>query len=213
MAKFRTWTVWLSLSFLACSFPTAAQSQQLPIVPGVKTGPFGVQGTAASAVGQEMPEQRLTGSISGTIVDPTGAPIPSARVKLSHEDQSPDQEVLSGDDGEFSFANVAPGPFGITITSTGFATQASAGILRPGENYTVPQIAMALATAVTEVRVIVSRAEIAEDQIKAEEKQRVLGVVPNFYVSYDHHAVPLNSTQKFELACKTTIDPVSFGVT
>jgi len=72
---------------------------------------------------------------------------------------------------------------------------------------------MALATAVTEVRVIVSRAEIAEDQIKAEEKQRVLGVVPNFYVSYDHHAVPLNSKQKFELAWKTTVDPVSFGVT
>jgi hypothetical protein len=121
--------------------------------------------------------------------------------------------VLSGDDGQFSFANVAPGPFGITITSAGFAAQSSAGILRPGENYTVPQIAMALATAVTEVRVVVSRAEVAEDQIKAQEKQRVLGVLPNFYVSYDHHAVPLNPKQKFELAWKTTVDPVSFGVT
>ncbi len=213
MPKFRTWTVWLSLSFLACSFPTAAQSQQPPIVPGVKTGPFEAQGTGAAAVGQELPEQRLTGSISGTIVDPTGAPIPSARVKLSHEDQSPDQEVLSGDDGEFSFANVAPGPFGITFTSEGFAAQASSGILRPGESYTVPQITMALATAVTEVRVVVSRTEVAEDQIKAQEKQRVLGVVPNFYVSYVHHAVPLNAKQKFELAWKTTIDPVSFGLT
>src|SRR6266446_5478637 len=129
------------------------------------------------------------------------------------EDGIRDYKVTGVQTCALPISDVAPGPFGITITSTGFATQASAGILRPGENYTVPQIAMALATAVTEVRVIVSRAEIAEDQIKAEEKQRVLGVVPNFYVSYDHHAVPLNSKQKFELAWKTTVDPVSFGVT
>ncbi len=134
-------------------------------------------------------------------------------MKLSREDQSPDQEVLSDDDGQFSFANVAPGPFQLTITLEGFATQTSSGILRSGESYSVPQIAMALATAVTEVRVVPSRIEVAEDQIKAEEKQRVLGVVPNFYVSYDHNAVALTSKQKFELAWKTTVDPVSFGVT
>jgi hypothetical protein len=72
---------------------------------------------------------------------------------------------------------------------------------------------MALATAVTEVRVVPTRTEVAEDQIKAQEKQRVLGVVPNFYVSYYHNAVPLNPRQKFELAWKTTVDPVSFGIT
>ncbi len=134
-------------------------------------------------------------------------------MRLSREDQSPDQEVLSDDDGQFSFANVAPGPFQLTITLEGFATQTSSGILRSGESYSVPQIAMALATAVTEVRVVPTRIEVAEDQIKAQEKQRVLGVVPNFYVSYDHNAVALTSKQKFELAWKTTVDPVSFGVT
>jgi len=212
MPKYKPWVVSLSLSLLFCGFPVAAQSQQPPVVPDVKSRPLETQGAAAPA-GQERPGQRLSGSISGTIVDPSGGAVAGARVRLSHDDQSPDQEVLSGDDGQFSFANVAPGPFGITITSEGFATQASAGILHPGESYTVPQIAMALATAVTEVHVVVSRAEVAEDQIKAEEKQRVLGVIPNFYVSYEHHAVPLNPKQKFELAWKTTIDPVSFGLT
>src|SRR4029077_3501333 len=109
--------------------------------------------------------------------------------------------------------NIAPGPFQLTITSAGFTTQLSSGILRPGESYTVPQIALALATAVTEVRVVPSRVEVAEDQIKVQEKQRVLGVVPNFYVTYDQNAVPLTSKQKFELAWKTTVDPVTFGVT
>jgi len=178
----------------------------------VKSNLPDAQGTGASA-GEQLPDQRLSGSISGIIVDQTGAPDAGARVRLSREDQSPDQELLSGDDGRFSFANVAPGPFQLTITSAGFATQASSGILRSGETYTVPQIALALATAVTEVRVIPSPTEVAEDQIRVQEKQRVLGVVPNFYVSYEHHALPLTSKQKFELAWKTTVDPVTFGVT
>src|SRR6266478_6652638 len=187
MPRYRATVVCVILSVLTCGLPALAQSQQ--------------------------PEQQLSGSISGTIVDPTGGAVAGARVRLSRGDQSPDQEVVSGDDGQFSFADVAPGPFQLTITSAGFATQSSSGILQSGESYTVPQIALALATAVAEVRVVPTRIEVAEDQLKAQEKQRVLGVVPNFYVTYDHNAVPLSPKQKFELAWKTTIDPVSFGLT
>ena len=204
--------LWLSLSLLLCSLPSVAQSPQPPVAPGAESGRPDAQAKGAPPV-EQPPEQRLSGKITGTIVDPTGAPVPGASVKLSHEDQSPDQEALTRDDGQFSLANVAPGPFHLAITSAGFAPQASSGILQSGESHTVPQIALALATAVTEVRVVLSRTEVAEDQIKVQEKQRVLGVVPNFYVSYDHHAVPLTSKQKFELAWKTTVDPVSLGVT
>jgi hypothetical protein len=54
--------------------------------------------------------------------------------------------------------------------------------------------------------------EVAQEQMKVEEKQRALGVVPNFYVSYLPNAAPLNARQKFELAWKTAVDPVSFGL-
>ena len=196
MPGYKVWVLSLSVSLLPCGFAVASQPQ----------------GTGAPA-SEHPSDPRLSGSISGTIVDPTQAAVAGARVRLSWGDQSLYQEVMSDDDGQFSFANVAPGPFQLTITSVGFTTQASAGVLQPGESYSVPQIAMALATAVTEVRVVPTRTEVAEDQIKAQEKQRVLGVVPNFYVSYYHNAVPLNPRQKFELAWKTTVDPVSFGVT
>ncbi len=196
MPGYKVWVLSLSLSLLPCGFAGAAQSQ----------------GTGAPAA-EHPSDPRLSGSISGTIVDPTQAAVAGARVRLSWGDQSLYQEVMSDDDGQFSFANVAPGPFQLTITSVGFTTQASAGVLQPGESYTVPQVAMGLATAVTEVRVVPTRTEVAEDQIKAQEKQRVLGVVPNFYVSYYHDAVPLSPRQKFELAWKTTLDPVSFAVT
>jgi hypothetical protein len=45
-----------------------------------------------------------------------------------------------------------------------------------------------------------------------EEKQRVLGSIPNFYVTYLPDPVPLNAKQKFELAWKTVLDPVTFLV-
>ncbi len=211
MPRHAVLVVLLNVSLLPCGFPALAQSPQ-PAAPGAQSGTPDAQGTAASA-GQQLADQRLSGSISGTVVDQTGVAVAGARVRLSREDQSPDREALSGDDGQFSFASVAPGPFQLTITSDGFATQASSGTLPSGETYTVPQIALALATAAMEVRVIPSPTEVAEDQIKVQEKQRVLGVVPNFYVSYEHHALPLTSKQKFELAWKTTVDPVTFGVT
>jgi hypothetical protein len=131
-------------------------------------------------------------------------------VKLTREDQSTNQEVRSGDDGQFSFGNIAPGPFQLTIAAEGFATQALSGILHPGEIYNAPRIALVLATEKTEVRVVAPRVEVAEEQIKEQEKQRVLGFIPNFYVSYVPDAVPLTSKQKFELAWRTTLDPVTF---
>jgi hypothetical protein len=145
-------------------------------------------------------------------MDPTGAVVGGARVKLTREGQSASQEVLTSDDGQFSFTNIRPGTFQLTVTATGFATKLSSGTLRPGESYEVPQITLAVATAVTEVKVVPSQVELAEAQIKEEEKQRVLGFIPNFYVSYVPDAAPLTSKQKFELAWKSTLDPVSFGL-
>jgi hypothetical protein len=76
----------------------------------------------------------------------------------------------------------------------------------------VPKIALEVATNVTEVKVGLSQTEVAEEQIKVEETQRVLGAIPNFYVSYDPHAVPLTSKQKFKLAARTVVDPFTFVI-
>ena len=53
---------------------------------------------------------------------------------------------------------------------------------------------------------------MAELQIQQEEKQRIFGAIPNYFVSYDRNAVPLTAKQKFELSFKTLVDPVSFGL-
>ncbi len=133
-----------------------------------------------------------------------------AEVHLTDAGQASNQQIKSGSNGQFLFANVAPGSFRLTVTAPGFATQEFSAALRPGETYLVPPIILAVATAVTEVHVKdspLTQAQVADMQIKDQEKQRVLGIFPNFYVSYDRDALPLNSKQKFRLAWKTTRDP------
>lgn len=167
---------------------------------------------AGGAASDQPSNPVLSGSISGMIVDRNGTAVAGAQVILTRADRSPNQQVLSGDQGQFTFANVAPGPFQLVITAPGFATQSASGTVHSGETYTVPQIILALATAITEVHVSLSTIELAQEQIKDEEQQRVFGFIPNFYVSYEPHAAPLTSKQKFQLAWKTTVDPVSFGL-
>jgi hypothetical protein len=53
--------------------------------------------------------------------------------------------------------------------------------------------------------------EKAEEQIKEQEKQRTVGVVPAFNVSYRSDAVSMTAGQKMRLAFRSTIDPVAFG--
>jgi hypothetical protein len=50
---------------------------------------------------------------------------------------------------------------------------------------------------------------IAAEQIKSEEKQRLIGVIPNLCTSYIYDAAPLTWKQKFSLAARGTFDPAS----
>ena len=58
-----------------------------------------------------------------------------------------------------------------------------------------------------------TQVEVAEQQIKEQTQQRLLGVLPNFRVSYRADAVPLNGRQKFKLAWKGIADPATIGAT
>lgn len=166
-----------------------------------------------SAFAQSQPNEQIApGTIAGKVVDASGAVLAGAKVKLTGEGKAAGREVASGDGGEFVFADAAPGPFQISITADGFEPQVASGVLHSGENYVVPAITMAVATAMTEVKVALTAPEIAEAQVKDQEKQRVLGVIPNFYISYVPDAPALTSKQKFSLALKTITDPVSFGI-
>jgi len=196
----------LGLGVLLCTFP--AWSQQPPIDQPAKSALADSQEAQASVSGQQHAEHQA-GSISGKVVDQSGANIGGAVVKLMREGQSSGLEVTSDDDGLFAFSNVAPGPFQLTISSPGLASHEFSGTLQSGEAYVTPLIMLVIPTQVTEVHVGLPPEELAEVQIKEEEKQRVFGVIPNFYVSYAPNAAPITTKHKFELAWKSASDPVT----
>jgi len=193
--------LWLSpVVLLSCGLPNGAQAQSAPKAP-------------SSTTQEQVQDPPLAGTISGNVVDRTGAAVPGAIVRLSRGDQSLNQEAASDGDGQYSFAGIAPGPFQLTIRSAGFSPQTFGGTLHSGEDLLVPPITLVIASTTSEVHVSLTPTEMAEAEIKDEEKQRVLGVIPNFYVTYNPAATPLHPKQKFELAWKATIDPVNIGLT
>jgi len=153
-----------------------------------------------------------TGCISGEVLDQSGAVVAGAEVKVTRQNKILGPGATTNNDGQFFIANITPGAFDLTITAAGFAPQTYSGTLQAEQIDAIPPIVMNVAASVTEVKVGLSREDIAEEQIKIEEHQRVLGIVPNFYVSYDPHAVPLTSKQKFKLATRSVVDPFTFLV-
>src|SRR5271154_6424063 len=194
--------LWILVIGISSNVPALAQSQSAPVPGGPET---------PAAVPQETTDRPQLGSIGGAVVDRDGAVIANVAITLAQPGVTSKREARSDGDGHFVFADVAPGPFQLAFAASGFATLEESGVLHAGEDYVFPQIELAVGTTV-DVEVTLPREQVAEDQIKVEEKQRLLGVVPNFYVSYDPKAVPLTTKLKFQLAWKTTVDPVSFGI-
>jgi hypothetical protein len=152
-----------------------------------------------------------TGSIQGIAVDSNNDPVPDARVAL----QGPDGNrltVVTKDDGTFSFHDVTPGvSHKLTITAEGLADWDSSITVEPGESKTLTDIQLRIVAAHRAVTVTYSSKEVAAEQLKAEEQQRVLGFIPNIFVTYEPHPEPLTAKMKFHLTYKGLTHPTFFA--
>ena len=196
----------LTLFSSFCSAAPAPPQQRLDDASGQTNVPASPDPSLPG--GAKSKEERY-GTISGRVVDQNGNGVAGTSVQIRCEQESAIQEVQSGQDGRFAFDRVMAGPFQLTATGEGFVPQTISSTLRPGDDDVVPPITMYLATVVTEVRVSPSTEEIAQEEFKDLEQQRVLGIVPNYYVSYIGAAAPLTPKRKFQLALKATTDPVT----
>jgi hypothetical protein len=151
-----------------------------------------------------------SGSLKGVVMNHEHAVYEGAAIDLSLPAEPAPRHATTDSNGRFVFSGVPAGTFTITASAPGFTTAQITGVLHPGENLDVPAIELSLAATSSEVTVTASRQEIATAEVKIEEKQRVLGVIPNFYVVYDSHPAPLSPRQKFSLAWHDSIDPITF---
>jgi len=199
----------LILGLLLDSSPLLAQSEWPNPAAAASEPQVRSADVTSTASGQSV---LAMGSISGTVIDVTGAPSFGAQVRLTRATTTPVQVTSTAQDGHFYFTEVAPGPFELSISLAGFKTKTVTGTLPTTQGYLVPAIALELAPVVTDVSVNLTTEQIAQQQIKEQEQQRLLPVIPNFYVSYVADAAPMNPKQKFELAWKLVIDPSSFVI-
>lgn len=155
-----------------------------------------------------------TARISGRVTDIDQAAVANAHVVLEEMDSKATQTTASSAVGEFEFAGIEPGNYVMRISALGFAAWRIRDIivLHEGEDFVVPPVELGVEAISTTVQAITVE-DLAEQQITAEEHQRILGVLPNFYVSYIPNAAPLTSRQKFKLALRVSSDPVTFFTT
>jgi Carboxypeptidase regulatory-like domain len=166
---------------------------------------------AMPAVSQSNQAAPRTGTILGTATDVNGDAIPNATVVLKEVDSNDPRTITTNNTGLFEFRDVKPGiPYRLNIRAKGFADWTSPAItLTPNQFKIVTGIQLRIATEATTVNVHYDPIEVATEQLKAEEEQRVFGIIPNFYVSYESDPAPLTAKMKFKLALKVSADPVT----
>ena len=213
----RRWTTGWAAVVLSCGMMCNAQTL-LPAQIGTASDAVSIDDSSATNIntsseqkGSGASQAVQPGTIMGTVVDQTGSVAVGAPVHLTCQDKSFSQEVTSGDNGQFSFSHVPPGHFKLSVTAPGFGDKQFSGELTSGQTYIVPSIVIQVATVVTDVKVSLSPVEVATEEVKEEEHQRVFGIIPNFYVVYQQDPAPLTTKLKFHLAWKSSTDPVTFA--
>ncbi len=153
-----------------------------------------------------------SGEIHGIVADPDGDIVPGATVTLEGAGLAQTRTTVASAEGAFTFTAIPEGPYRLTVSATGFKPWMALGTLAEGQSLALPEIALPINAVATEIEVSASRTEIAAAQLGLEEKQRVLGIFPNFYASYIWNAEPLSARQKYSLAWRFSVDPVAFGM-
>ena len=168
---------------------------------------------ATATVAQQVsaPEPQ-PGTITGTVLDLRGDVMSGASVVLQSPNPQDVRSITTRASGFFRFDSVKAGThYHLSVSAPGFATWTSGEIvLTPGQYFMVNGIKLRVASVQVTVNVVPSE-QLAVQQVKSQEKQRIAGVIPNFYIVYDHNFVPLTPKLKFDLAFRFLVDPVTMA--
>lgn len=153
-----------------------------------------------------------TGSISGYVVDTDGAAIPHAKVNAVGGSPSGMYAALTDDSGFFRILDLRPGfSYKLIVESRGFGIATmTTDPLTAGIDFSIA--GLTLKPAADDSVTAASEREVAMEVESEEEHQRVLGVIPNFYMVYSRaDEVPLSTGLKYRLAVRAIIDPVTIA--
>ena len=138
--------------------------------------------------------------------------VPGASVVLQGP-ASDRRTVVTSDNGAFEFQDVKPGiPYHVTVSANGFADWTSPVVtLTPGQYKILAGSKLRIEQARSTINVGYDPVQVATEQVKVAETQRVFGIIPNFYVVYDKNPAPLTPGVKFKRPLRVSYDPVTFA--
>ena len=112
-------------------------------------------------------------SIAGTVLDTDGASVAGATIVLEDSRTHTRQTTRALEDGSFIFTSLAASVYRVTVTAEGFSPYLTTNVVtHVGETVQLPQIALEIASLNTSIDAI-TQYEMAEIEMKQEEKQRV----------------------------------------
>ena len=114
--------------------------------------------------GQVFAQMSVTGSVSGTVMDASGAMVPGATVKLTSETTKQARETKSNSEGLFSFTAVPRDSYTLKIERTGFKAIERTGItVSANEHVALSALTLELGSASETVTVAAEAAHVATE--------------------------------------------------
>lgn len=153
-------------------------------------------------------------AIEGTVGDGQGSVIPGIPVTLAGQNNGVIRTVTANNEGAFAFIGLFPGTYRVKIDVAGLEPFVSDElVVGAREKRELPIVVRRIPKQTTTVQVTATLNEVAQAQVHEQEKQRVLGFLPDYYTSYIWTAAPMTPKLKFHLALRSAVDPVTFLVT
>ena len=203
------WQVVFLCIFSSLTSLTAVAQQSLP-----STAEIALPDAPASA---QIPgfalnhfQQSTAASITGTVLDSNHEVLPGARVMAAGLSTSAIRTEEAGSNGQFAFIGLPPDTYELKVTAPGMNPFTSSDILVHGGETRLVSVTLSVFGGATSISVSGDQEELAEQQVQIAMRQRIGGILPNFYSSYDWNAPPMRAKQKLKLSFRSIIDPVSF---
>ena len=109
--------------------------------------------------------QILTGTLTGTVTDATGAVIPNAKITVVDTATNRTYTGASSSAGDFTFTNLSNGTYNVTIVAPGFAKFLATGIVINVSQVAKMTAKMQVASATTEVVVQVAQEVVQTENV------------------------------------------------
>src|SRR5215831_672306 len=108
--------------------------------------------------------QTVTGQISGTVTDPSGAVVAGAKVTLTYVLTGQQRDFVTDNSGTFTFPELAPGTYQVGITAPGFETYSQKDIVvGASERVSLHEVQLSVGAISTEVTVRANQAHVQTD--------------------------------------------------